>query len=259
MNLDTLISSNAVISNHEIKSKKRALELLAEQLAAEATRANQPLEEEIDALDIFQLLTDREKLGSTGMGHGVALPHARTRLTDHAIGAFLKLENGIDFDSPDNQMCNDTYEISLLAVGGILDVVGRVMQGELDNAFCAVRPPGHHAEVSNAMGFCYFNNVAIAARYALAERGLEYVAEIDPDDFTRWVFPRLFHSRVPRYEAIARPHGYTVSSTEVAQVRDEQDFLALLEQAIALVTTYIKTLFLIHNRECFAPFIAGMD
>jgi len=63
--------------------------------------------------------------------------------------------------------------------------------------------------------------------------GLAFVAEIDPDDFTRWVFPRLFHSRVPRYEAIARPHGYRVTSTEVAQVRDERDFLGLLEQAIA--------------------------
>jgi len=103
MNLDTLISSNAVISNHEIKSKKRALELLAEQLASEATRVNQPLDEDIDALDIFQLLTDREKLGSTSMGHGVALPHARTSLTEHAIGAFLKLDDGVDFDSPDNQ------------------------------------------------------------------------------------------------------------------------------------------------------------
>jgi hypothetical protein len=66
----------------------------------------------------------------------------------------------------------------------------------------------------------------------LAVRGLEYVAEIDPDDFTRWVFPRLFHSRVPRYEAIARPDGYTVSSEDVAQVRDEQDFLQLVESAI---------------------------
>ena len=103
MNLDTLISSNAVISNHEIKSKKRALELLAEQRASEATRVIEPLEEDIVALDIFQLLTDREKLGSTGMGHGVALPHARTSLTKHAIGAFLKLDGGIDFDSPDNQ------------------------------------------------------------------------------------------------------------------------------------------------------------
>jgi hypothetical protein len=72
-----------------------------------------------------------------------------------------------------------------------------------------------------------------AVRDYLDEQGLEYVAEIDPDEFTRWVFPRLFHSRVPRYEAIARPHGYTVVSTEVAQVRDEADFLELLEAAIA--------------------------
>jgi hypothetical protein len=64
-------------------------------------------------------------------------------------------------------------------------------------------------------------------------RGLEFVAQIDPDDFTRWVFPRLFHARVPRYEAIAQPWGYTASSTEIAQVRDEPDFLSLLEQAIA--------------------------
>lgn len=72
-----------------------------------------------------------------------------------------------------------------------------------------------------------------AVRDYLDEQGLEYVAEIDPDEFTRWVFPRLFHSRVPRYEAIARPHGYTVVSTEVAKVRDEADFLELLEAAIA--------------------------
>ena len=66
----------------------------------------------------------------------------------------------------------------------------------------------------------------------LEVQGLEYAAQIDPDDFTRWVFPRLFHSRQPRYEAIARPHGYTVTSREAAAVRDEQDFLALLETAI---------------------------
>ena len=72
-----------------------------------------------------------------------------------------------------------------------------------------------------------------AVKDYLEARKLDYVAEIEPDDFTRWVFPRLFHSRVPRYEAIARPHGYTVSSTEVGQVRDEQDFLGLIEQAIA--------------------------
>lgn len=66
----------------------------------------------------------------------------------------------------------------------------------------------------------------------LQENGLSYAAEMDPDGFTRWVFPRLFHSRIPRYEAIAKPHGYTVTSQEVSQVRDENDFLQLLETAI---------------------------
>ncbi|MFN4148021.1 MAG: hypothetical protein ACK4E4_00540 [Rhodocyclaceae bacterium] len=66
----------------------------------------------------------------------------------------------------------------------------------------------------------------------LEARGLEDIAEADPDDFTRWIFPYLFRSRIPRYEAIARPHGYTVTSAEVAAVRDERDFLELLENAI---------------------------
>jgi hypothetical protein len=70
-------------------------------------------------------------------------------------------------------------------------------------------------------------------REYLGLRGLEYAAQVDPDDFCSWVFPRLFHSRVPRYEAIARPHGYTVTSREVSGVRDERDFLDLVETAIA--------------------------
>lgn len=67
----------------------------------------------------------------------------------------------------------------------------------------------------------------------LQENSLQYAAQMDPDDFTRWVFPHLFHSRIPRYEAIAGPHGYTVTSQEVAQVHNENDFLQLLETAIA--------------------------
>ena len=67
----------------------------------------------------------------------------------------------------------------------------------------------------------------------LRERGLDDIGAADPNDFTRWIFPRLFHSRIPRYEAIARPHGYTVTSAEVAAIRDENDFMALLESAIA--------------------------
>lgn len=67
----------------------------------------------------------------------------------------------------------------------------------------------------------------------LQEQGLQYAAEMIPDDFTRWIFPRLFHSRLPRYEAIAHDYGYTVTSEEVAKVRDEADFNALIEMAIA--------------------------
>lgn len=63
------------------------------------------------------------------------------------------------------------------------------------------------------------------------ETGLEYVAQIDPDEFARWVFPRLFHSRIPRYDAIAK-FGYTVTSEEVDQVQTDTDFLDLLEKAI---------------------------
>jgi len=65
-----------------------------------------------------------------------------------------------------------------------------------------------------------------------AETGLEYASQIDPDDFARWVFPRLFHSRLPRYDAIAKL-GYTVTSGEVERVQNDEDFMQLLETAIA--------------------------
>lgn len=66
----------------------------------------------------------------------------------------------------------------------------------------------------------------------LAEHDIQFAAQMDPDDFARWVFPRLFHSRIPRYEAIAE-QGYTVTSEEVAEVKNEEQFLALVERAIA--------------------------
>ncbi len=65
------------------------------------------------------------------------------------------------------------------------------------------------------------------------ENDLSYVAMIDPDEFVRWVFPRLFAARVPRYESIAEKYGYSVSTDELAKVSDEADFVALVERAIA--------------------------
>lgn len=67
----------------------------------------------------------------------------------------------------------------------------------------------------------------------LDEKGLEYVALIDPDDFSRWVFPRLFYERIPRYERIAERYGYTVSSEKIAQVKDEEDFIRVIREVLA--------------------------
>jgi len=66
----------------------------------------------------------------------------------------------------------------------------------------------------------------------MQQLSIEYVAQIDPDDFVRWVFPRLFYSRIPRYEAIAKEYGYTITTTELAKIQTEQDFMALIEQAL---------------------------
>lgn len=93
MNLHDLITPDSVVCNADVSSKKRALELLAE-LLAKRSSSN-------DSLEIFHQLTEREKLGSTALGHGIALPHARTNLCDQAFGAFIKVDNGIDYDSPD--------------------------------------------------------------------------------------------------------------------------------------------------------------
>ncbi len=85
------------------------------------------------------------------------------------------------FDDQDCGICKDSYETALLAVGGVMLAVDAVMSGQVDNAFCGVRPPGHHAERDRAMGFCFFNNVAIGAVYALEKYGLMRVAIIDWD------------------------------------------------------------------------------
>jgi len=66
----------------------------------------------------------------------------------------------------------------------------------------------------------------------MSEKNLDYVALIEPDEFVRWVFPRLFYSRIPRYEAIADQHGYTITTEEVAAVQNENNFLELIANVL---------------------------
>ena len=81
----------------------------------------------------------------------------------------------------DTLVSSATYEAALLASGAVLQVVDAVAKGRINNGFCAVRPPGHHAERDAAMGFCYFNNVAIAARYAQEVHHFSKIAIVDWD------------------------------------------------------------------------------
>jgi len=88
---------------------------------------------------------------------------------------------GIVHLDPDTAMNAHTWQAALRAAGAGVLAVDLVMSGEVDNAFCAVRPPGHHAERQGAMGFCFLNNVAVAAAHALKAHRLSRVAIVDFD------------------------------------------------------------------------------
>lgn len=84
-------------------------------------------------------------------------------------------------DSPDNRICPESYEVARLAVGAVLAAAEAVVEGSVTNALCLVRPPGHHAEADTALGFCLFNNVAIAARHLQQVHNLKRILIIDWD------------------------------------------------------------------------------
>jgi len=97
-----------------------------------------------------------------------------------AILAAVPAEGYVRLD-PDTLMSPGSGEAALRASGAAVAAVDAVLAGEAANAFCAIRPPGHHAEPDRAMGFCLFNHVAIAARHARARHGLRRIAIVDFD------------------------------------------------------------------------------
>lgn len=93
-----------------------------------------------------------------------------------------RCERGLPYiDTVECPLCPQTFDVAREAVGGMLRACDEVMSGRLESVFCAVRPPGHHAEIDRAYGFCYFNNLAIAAEYLKHEHGLERLAILDWD------------------------------------------------------------------------------
>jgi acetoin utilization deacetylase AcuC-like enzyme len=108
----------------------------------------------------------------------LALVHSRKYIET----ARREIPTGVEeLSTGDTNVCPDSLEVALKAVGGVLNAVDKVFAKECSNAFCAVRPPGHHATPTRGMGFCVFNNVAVAARYAQQKYCAERILIADWD------------------------------------------------------------------------------
>ena len=138
-------------------------------------------------------------------------------------------EHGLEALDPDTWMSPGTLEAALRGVGGAVAAVEAVFRGEADNAFLAMRPPGHHAESGRAMGFCLFNNAAIAAHHARARFDAERVAVVDFDvhhgNGTQEIFwddPNLFYGsthQMPLYPGSGAQHETGVGNIFNAPLR----------------------------------------
>ena len=134
------------------------------------------IDDRLHAAHLFDFLT-----------HLDATPAQRSQLLRVHDAAYIDFveaaspREGLRELDPDTSMNPHTLEAAWHAAGGAVMAVDRVMQGEVANAFVACRPPGHHATRNQAMGFCIFNNVAVAAAHALEQHGLQRVAIVDFD------------------------------------------------------------------------------
>ncbi len=175
---------------------------------------------------------------------------ARVHTIEHVdrIESFCASGGGmIDLDTV---AVRDSYEAALHAAGGAISGAERLLAGEAPAAFCGLRPPGHHAEANRAMGFCLFNNVAVAAAHALAECGVERVLVLDWDvhhgNGTEAIFarsPAVLYASIHQwplypgtgaaeYSGEAEGEGFTVN-LPVGPGAGSDEFLALVQHVVA--------------------------
>ncbi len=166
-------------------------------------------------------------------------------------------------DQGDTHVSRDSFDVALLAVGAVLSGLDAVLKGVLRNAFCAVRPPGHHAERDAAMGFCLFNNVAIGARYAQETYHLDRVAIIDWDvhhgNGTQHAFyddPSVLYISTHQYPfypgtgarqevGTGRGTGYTLNIPMAASSGEEEYLTAFTREILPALERYCPELILI--------------
>jgi acetoin utilization deacetylase AcuC-like enzyme len=155
-----------------------------------------------------------------------------------------------------------TWETALLAAGGCLESVDRVMDGSVRNALALVRPPGHHAEASRAMGFCFFNNAAIAAEHLVRKRGLKRILVVDWDlhhgngteqafydradvlYFSTHQVPLFPGTGAARFFGRGEGFGYNLNVPLLAG-KGDADFLHIFEKVLAPVATEYRPEFIL--------------
>jgi acetoin utilization deacetylase AcuC-like enzyme len=161
------------------------------------------------------------------------------------------------FFDGDTSSSPESVEAALLAAGGLMELVDAVAAGRLDNGFAIVRPPGHHAEPGRCMGFCIFNNVAVAARHAIDRLGLERILVVDWDihhgNGTQWIFweePRVLYFSTHLYPyypgtggfedvGAGEGTGYTVNVPLIGGMRDF-DFESVFNRVLIPVADQYK-------------------
>ena len=158
---------------------------------------------------------------------------------------------------PDTTTSPKSWEAARMAAGGVLVAVDRVMEGEIENAFALVRPPGHHAESNKGMGFCIFNNIAIAAHYARQKHLLERILIIDWDlhhgNGTQNAFyedPQVLYFSTHQYpyypgsgsvdeDGQGKGKGFTVN-VPLPGGQGDQDFEAIFKEILKPIATQFK-------------------
>jgi len=176
-------------------------------------------------------------------------------LTVHTKNYFETIKTFTGFYDPDTYVSQDSFEAASFAAGAVIEAVERCRKGDIERAFCAVRPPGHHAEIDRAMGFCIFNNVAVGARYA-QKTGFEKVFIIDFDvhhgNGTQHIFEddnSVFYfstHQYPHYPGTGRKQeqgthkgtGYT-RNIPLQHGSDDRDYIKIYRETLpSLVKTF---------------------
>jgi acetoin utilization deacetylase AcuC-like enzyme len=166
-------------------------------------------------------------------------------------------------DEGDTHASLESFDVAMLAAGGVVTAIDAVLQEKVGAAFCAVRPPGHHAERERSMGFCLFNNVAIGARYAQTHHGLRNVAILDWDvhhgNGTQHIFdedPTVLYCSLHQYPfypgtgarsegGTGRGEGFTVNIPMPAGTGEAQYLAALSDEILPALNAFKPELLLL--------------